>query len=101
MWAAIILLVLASASATAPTPAAAAALPALQPLFSATPLPQQRCADAVPVEGLNLTAAERELLSFICWPVEGLGVEAAPGGPAPAPQPRGVPAGVNCTVVPW
>ena len=100
MWA-IAVFVLACAGAAAPAAAAAAAVPAPHPLFSATPLPEQRCADAVPVEGLNLTAAERELLPFICWPVEGLGDEAAPAGPARAPLARGVPAGVNCTVVPW
>ena len=98
MWA---ILLLAVAGAAAQTAAAAAAVAAPQPIFSATSLPQQRCADAVPVEGLNLTAAERDLLPFVCWPVEGLGAEAAPGGPTPAPQPRGVPAGVNCTVVSW
>ena len=100
MWA-ILLLALAGAAAQTTAPAEAVAVPAPQPLFSATPLPQQRCADAVPVEGLNLTAAERALLPFICWPMEGLGAEAAPRGPTPAPQPRGVPAGVNCTVVSW
>lgn len=73
-----------------------------QPLFSPTSLPHQRCAAEVPVAGLNLTAEEQELLQFICWPEAG---EAAPGegllGAPVVALPRGVPAGVNCTVVPW
>jgi hypothetical protein len=74
-----------------------------QQLFSATPHPQQRCAPEVPLpEGLSLTAAERELLQYICWPPEGL--QAGEGGGGVAAPPllrRGVPAGVNCTVTQW
>lgn len=67
------------------------------PLFSTAPLPQQRCSDKVPVEGLNLTAAEQELLQYICWPVE----DAEPEATLLEAEARGVPAGVNCTVVEW
>jgi len=75
--------------------AAAQAVPeAALSLFSATPLPHQRCGE-VPTEGLELSEAERELLPYICWPLE---VTAAVA-PAPALQAaRVVPAGINCTV---
>lgn len=75
----------------------AAAAGAPTPLFSVTPLPSQRCG-AVPVAGLNLTAAERELLPYICWPPAG--DEAAGLQSAGAPlRSRGVPAGVNCSII--
>lgn len=71
-----------------------------QPLFSATPPPGQRCAAEVPVPAdWNLTASERELLQYICWPLEGA---PSPEQLAAAPPVRsGVPPGVNCTVVQW
>ncbi|KAL4424092.1 hypothetical protein ABPG75_001393 [Micractinium tetrahymenae] len=68
-----------------------------QPLFSTTPLPQQRCGSP-PIADLELTEAERELLPHLCWP-EGEGAAANT-----LPPPRvlsGVPAGVNCTVQQW
>ena len=60
---------------------------------------QQPCLpkEDIPVSGLNLTAAEAELLDDICWPAGGHS-EAAP---LRAPSRRGVPFGINCTVTTW
>lgn len=76
---------------------------AAPPLLSAEPLPEQRCASAPPLAGLSLTEEEQELLQHVCWPTGPEGeplaheaVAAALGG-----ERRGVPAGVNCTVVQW
>lgn len=68
-----------------------------QRLFAAAPSPHS-CGE-VPVDGLELSPAEQELLQYICWPQEGAALaEALLEGAA---APRGVPAGVNCTVVQW
>ncbi|KAI3432222.1 hypothetical protein D9Q98_003784 [Chlorella vulgaris] len=67
-----------------------------QDVFSVQPLPTQRCATTVPVNGLQLTPSEEELLQHICWPEDGATIAAETLGAS-----RGVPAGVNCTVVPW
>lgn len=70
----------------------------VQDIFSADPAPGQRCAQEVPVGNLELSAEERELLQFVCWPEDAApaGVPSLLAGPA-----RGVPPGVNCTVVSW
>ena len=76
-------------------------------LLSHTPHAEQSCADTVPpalLEGLNLTASERELLHYLCWPAHEDGEQASSDAAAAAgaePPPRGVPAGVNCTQVDW
>jgi hypothetical protein len=70
-------------------------------LFSADPLPQQQCGEP-PVQGLELTPAEQELLQYICWPPEGVeGLLEAEQAARLGEERRGVPPGVNCTVVPW
>jgi hypothetical protein len=69
-----------------------------QQLFSADSTPGQRCAPEVPVGGLKLSAEEQKLLQYICWPEESTPTAEQP---LQAGVPRGVPAGVNCTVVSW
>lgn len=73
------------------------------PLFAASAHPAQRCGPAAVPEGVELTAAEQELLDYVCWPAPEVAATAAADVLPPlAAEPRsGVPAGVNCTVVQW
>ncbi|KAL4419285.1 hypothetical protein ABPG77_008335 [Micractinium sp. CCAP 211/92] len=71
-----------------------------QPLFSTSPLPQQRCGSP-PTAGLELTDAERELLPHLCWPEDDSSAAATANDLPPQRIRSGVPAGVNCTVEQW
>lgn len=67
-------------------------------LFTAEPPQGRQCAslESIPAAGADLTAEERALLPFICWPTEEP-MQAAP----PLQARRGFPPGVNCTVSQW
>lgn len=68
------------------------------PLFTTEPPQGRRCAslESIPAAGADLTAVERELLPFICWPTEEESVQSPP-----LQARRGFPPGVNCTVTQW
>ncbi|GAB4815112.1 hypothetical protein N2152v2_002158 [Parachlorella kessleri] len=68
-------------------------------IFSTRPPPGKACAptSSIPIAGHNLTAEERSMLQYLCWPED----------PAEAERQlqlgtrRGVPPGVTCKTVTW
>jgi hypothetical protein len=52
----------------------------------------------IPVQGLNLTAREQELLSQLCWP---RGYQNELNLPTVTYKGRGIPEGVQCNLTTW